>query len=88
MWTFFVADNGTWYWFYPQLPNGWHPCVADDSQSYEPPRPTRYQVCTAAGWRGDGEVQMSNLIYGEPCDTFEDARRAALELAMAQKDIR
>jgi hypothetical protein len=78
-WTPFQAENRVWYWFYkPQLPNGWTPSICDDSQSHEPPLPTRYQVFAAAGTIGH--------VAGASFESFEDAKREALKLAMDQPD--
>ncbi len=90
MWKHYVADNGVWYWFYQQLPNGWYACICDDSQGYEPPRQTNYQIFAAADFKGNagGVVLTLNQVAGQPCDTFEDAKRAALVLAMAQPDLK
>lgn len=89
MWKYYLSNQGIWYWFSPKLPNGWYACICDDSQQHEPPRKTTYQIFAAADYEGQpgGEILTLNQVSGDPCDTFEAAKLAAMDLALAQPNL-
>lgn len=71
-WTFAYHKEGDWHWYF-DLPNGWTACVHDYSQLRH--RPTTYLIAANNG---------ADILSGkEEYATFEEAKRAALELAMS-----
>lgn len=66
---------GGTYW-YAELPNGWTAGVSDHSQTYAPRRKTEY--CVSA-------ICKSALVgWPHAVKTFAEAKKLAVELAMAQ----
>lgn len=68
--------RGFWQWHY-ELPNGWTAAVIDGSQAATPPRATEHHT---------GAFSAHHEVKGQTFGDFFDARRAALDLAMAQAD--